>query len=120
MKNMPLEWTFEITLKDRQDELIAAFKPVVSRWANHMRPVLHKNLHSDPLAGCSTATDLLEFTRGPDKVWLFLALFVNRDIGDDVIALVAASERSAELMAQSFLAAMSQRMGEPTREFSHP
>jgi hypothetical protein len=45
---------------------------------------------------------------------LFNALFHNRDIGTDVIAMVAPSEEGVNIMAESFMKATEMRLGHPS------
>jgi hypothetical protein len=109
---IPLDWTFEKPLEERQSELIAGLKPEVAAWSQRKLPILLERLKKDEVAQSSMATELIEFERerilpagefGRESVYVFLAMIVNRDLPTTMIAMVAASESHAEIMADAWL-----------------
>jgi hypothetical protein len=113
MKSLPLEWAFEAAIPDR-DLVGRALRPRVIEWANKTYPILKGNLARDPRSGASSATEMLKLWVGEIPYWVFVAMIVNRDIGDDAVAMVAASDATATLMAESYLHVMQTRMGPST------
>lgn len=114
---MSLTWSFEPALEPRQAVLLPALKPHVARWATKILPKLRNNLRHDSAAEASMATDLLEAEAGGIRLWVFVAMIANRDIGDDAVAMVARSEEAALRFAAAFGEATNTRMGPPTKVF---
>lgn len=104
-----LDWAFDARLESDQTRLIAELKPNVTAWVNAEMPVIHKQLKRALRNGMQASMITRMVRIGP--VWMFNALIANRDIGTDVIAMVAASEDAANIMAESFMDTAEARMG---------
>jgi hypothetical protein len=102
-----LDWSFDGRLAHEQTRLIAALKPHVIKWANGIMPAVRKQVRKG--AAASMATQLVNV----EQVWMFNALAHNRDIGTDMIAMVAADKDTATTMARFFMQAAEMRMGRP-------
>ena len=112
-----LEWAFDARLDHDKDRLIASLKPDVTAWATTILPRMRKQLRRAARRDGTEATMVtrtVEGMVGLRRVWMFNAMIANRDIGTDVIAMVAADEGAAHAMARGFLDAAEARMGPGT------
>jgi hypothetical protein len=115
---LAVKWAFDSAIHDQEGARLA-LRPGVAKWANAAYPLLKANLRRDPKSGANCATDVFQVNVTSTPLWVFVAMIVNRDIGDDMCVMVAADEPTIDIMADSFLQAMNARMG-PSTEASRP
>jgi len=106
-----LDWAFAAVLENEQTLLIAALKPGVATWVNETLPILQKRLRK---ARDGTQSTMATRTDNDAGVWIFNAMIHNRDIGTDIIAMVAPTEDGVKIMSDAFMQAVETRMGRPS------
>jgi len=104
-----LDWAFDLRLEGEQDRLIAALKPHVTTWVTAEMPVIRKQLQRARRVGMQAS--MMTRVVSVERVWMFNALTHNRDLGTDVIAMVAANKDAIDKMRRCFLQAAEDRMG---------
>jgi len=107
-----LDWTFAKSLQPKQQQLIDQLKPDVVKWSQDAFGKLYTRLNCADQVTQSVMGIRSIKTNG---VWMFNAMIHNRDIGTDIIAMVADSEAGADLMRDSFLQAAETVLGAPVR-----